>query len=153
FPLGDPLLAAAVHDSDVLVPVDLELPEGPCREPVVVVAVQNDGGLVADTALAQQLLELFARYNIANERVAELRRPVPSGGACDVTLIVRGRIDVDLDDANSCIGCVLRHPVGGHENVCCCSSGHRPLLCKTDILSRARPGAPPAGSQGLVSAP
>src|SRR5262249_20717421 len=45
---GQPLLAAAVHDADVLMAVDLQLPERPGREPVVVVAVEHDRRLVVD---------------------------------------------------------------------------------------------------------
>src|SRR5262245_61549759 len=122
--------------------VDLELPERPGSEPVVIVAVQDDRGLVVDATLAQQFFELFDRHNIADQRVTELSSPVPSGGAGHVALVVRGRIDVDFDDANSCIGCVLRHPVGGHENVGNRGSGHHCLLYETVILSRARPAVP-----------
>src|SRR5947207_11867696 len=43
-PFGQPLLAPAVHDPDVVVAVDLQLPEGPRRKPVVVVAVEHDRG-------------------------------------------------------------------------------------------------------------
>src|SRR4029453_4715917 len=111
--------------------------------PVVIVAVQDDRGLVVDAALAQQRLELLDRHNVADQCVAELCGPVPSGGAGHVALVVRCRIDIDFDDANSSISCVLCHPVGGHENVGNRGSGHHCLLCKTVMLSRARPAVPP----------
>src|SRR5439155_15900897 len=41
--LCDPLRASTVHEAHVLVAVVLEEPEEPCREPIVVVAIDRDG--------------------------------------------------------------------------------------------------------------
>ena len=55
--LVDPLLAAAVQDPHVVVAVELQIPVGVGGEPVVLVAVEDDGRVVADSALAEQPLE------------------------------------------------------------------------------------------------
>ena len=47
----EPVLAPAVEDADVAVAVQLELPVGPRREPVVVVAVEHDRRVGADARL------------------------------------------------------------------------------------------------------
>jgi hypothetical protein len=113
---GEPFLAAAVHVPHVFVPVDLQLPERPRREPVVVVAVEHDRGLVVDAAPAEQRFELVGRHDVAHQRIAQLRRPVPADGPRNVSLFVRGRIDVHFDNAHAGVGGVLRNPVGGDEN-------------------------------------
>src|SRR5262249_50613573 len=46
--LFEPFLAAAVDEPHIFVAVKLELPESVSREPVVVIAVKNDGGVVRD---------------------------------------------------------------------------------------------------------
>ena len=74
-------------------------------------------GLVVDAALPQQLLELLERDDVARERVAELGRPVPAGGAGHVALVVRGRIDVHLDNADAGVVCMLGYPVGRHKHI------------------------------------
>src|SRR6185436_4699972 len=114
---GKPLLAAPVHDPHVLVAVHPELPERPRGEPVVVVAVEHDRRVVVDAALTEQLLQLPDGNDVAHERVAQLGRPVPSGGAGDVSLVVRRGIHVDLGDADVGVFGVLRYPVGRYENV------------------------------------
>src|SRR3984885_1005484 len=58
-PIELPLLAATVEQLDVLVAVQLEIPVGVAREPVVVAAVEDHGVVVGDTAVAQQLGELL----------------------------------------------------------------------------------------------
>ena len=50
------------------------------------------------------------------ERVAELGRPVPAGGAGHVSLIVGGGVDVHLDDAHAGVWRVLSDPVGCHQH-------------------------------------
>ncbi len=115
--LGEPLLAAAVHDLDVVVAVDLQLPECPCREPVVVVAVQHDRRLVVDAGPAEQILELLDGNDVAHERVAQLGRPVPAHRAGHMTLIVSRRIHVDLDDTDTGVTRMLSNPVGCDEHV------------------------------------
>jgi hypothetical protein len=130
-----------VHDPHVLVAVDLQLPERPCREPVVVVAVEDDRGLVVDTGLAEQLFQLPGRHDVADERVAELGRPVPAGGPGNMTLIVCSRIDVDFDDADARVGGVLRHPLSGNENVRKCHS-HGGLLAESSRKSPILPQGP-----------
>ena len=42
----------------------------------------------------------FIGHDVADERVAQLGRPVPAGRAGHVALVVGGRIDVHFDDAD-----------------------------------------------------
>src|SRR4029077_15452641 len=53
--LFQPLLASAVDQLHILVPLILQLPEGVGREPVVVVTVEQDGRIIGDSRLTQQL--------------------------------------------------------------------------------------------------
>ncbi len=50
--LGHPLGPAPVHQLDVPVTVVFQLPEGPGRKPVVVIPVEDDGGVVIDAGVA-----------------------------------------------------------------------------------------------------
>ena len=51
---GFPLGAATVHKFHLGVSIVLHLPEGPGSEPVVVVSVQDNGGVVADARVAEK---------------------------------------------------------------------------------------------------
>ncbi len=97
--------------------VNLQLPERPRREPIVVVAVQNNGRLVVDAALPEQFFELLHWDDVADERVAELGRPVPAHGAGNVALVVRRRVNVNLDDAHARVVAVLGDPLGRDEDI------------------------------------
>ena len=113
---GEPFLSAAVHDPHVLVPVHLQLPERPGGKPVVVVAVQDDRRLVVDAGAAEKGFELVRRHDVAHNGVAELGRPVPACCAGHVSLIVRRRIHIDLDDPDAGVGRMLCDPIRGRED-------------------------------------
>jgi len=53
----EPFLAAAVDEADVLVAVELQLPQCVGGEPVVVVTVEEDGGVVGNAGGAEKFLE------------------------------------------------------------------------------------------------
>ena len=84
--------------------VQLELPVRPGREPVVVVAVQDDRRVRADARFGQQRAEVLAAGDVAADPVGQLARPVPADGARQVALLVGGRVDVDLDEADVRVG-------------------------------------------------
>ncbi len=109
--------------------VDFQLPEGPGREPVVIVAVEHNRCLVVDAGAAEQFLEFLDGHDVADQGVAELGRPVPAGGAGHVALIVRRGIHIHFDDANASVGGVLRDPFSCDQNIrqCC---GHFDPPCK-----------------------
>jgi hypothetical protein len=96
---------------------DLEQPKAIGGKPVVVVAVENDRGVIVDSGIAKQLFQLGFRDDVAYERVAELRRPVPPYRSRDMSLVVGGRIDVDLGDSDRRILQVLACPIGADEDV------------------------------------
>ena len=112
-----PVLAPAVEDADVVVAVQLELPVGPRGEPVVVVAVQDDRRVRADPRRGQQRAEVLAAGDVAADPVGQLARPVPADGARQVALLVGGRVDVDLDEADVRVGQVGERPVAVDEGV------------------------------------
>ena len=72
--LVEPVLAPAVEDAHVAMAVQLELPVGPRREPVVVVAVQHDRRVRADARRLEQGAEVLARRRCR----AGCRRPAGS---------------------------------------------------------------------------
>ena len=53
----EPFLAAAVDEADVLVTVELQVPQGVGGEPVVVVTVEEDGGVVGNAGSAEKFFE------------------------------------------------------------------------------------------------
>ena len=108
--------------------VHLQLPECPRRKPVVVVSVENNGGVVVDAGVSQQLLHLRLGRNVAHQRVAQLRRPVPADGAGDMSLVVGGRIDVHFRNPDGGIGKMLADPIGSDQNVCSILRCHICLL-------------------------
>ena len=113
---GDPLRATAVDELRVLVPVVLQQPEEPRGEPVVVVAVDDDGRVLRDAALGEELLELLLVEEIAHRLLLQIGLPVHADRARRVTLVVGRRVDVDLEDAHVRILRMLREPVGLDES-------------------------------------
>src|SRR4029079_13246360 len=93
-----PLLAAAVEDANVRVAVDLQIPVGVGREPVVLVAVDDDRRVGPDPALAEELLEALPIDEIALQWILEIVAPVQLHGAGDVPFVVEIGILVDLGD-------------------------------------------------------
>ena len=112
--LAHPLDAPAVHDANVGVTVDLELPEGVGGEPVVVVAVDDDRRIRGNAGRSEQALDLLLVQDVAGHRVVQLGRPVPADGAGDVPLVVGLGVHVHLDEYDVVVVPVLRHPVGIH---------------------------------------
>ncbi len=95
----EPFLAAAVDEADVPVAVQLQLPKGVGGEPVVVVAIEQDGGVVGNARGAQKFFEGGLVDQIAADVVLELGLPVPTDSAGDVSLVVGGGVHVDFDEA------------------------------------------------------
>ena len=101
---------------DVVVAVELEVPVGVGREPVVVAAVQDDGVVVGDAALGQQCLELLLAHEVAADRVLQVLLPVEADRAPDVVLVVGGGVLVDLDEDDLRVVEVGLDPVGVDED-------------------------------------
>ncbi len=119
--------------------VQLELPVRPRGEPVVVVAVEDDRRVRCDPAVSQEGAEVLAAGDIAADPVGELAGPVPADGARQVALLVGGRVDIDLDEANARVVEVGLRPgridedVGGGVG-----GGHRESFL--EWVAAARPG-------------
>ncbi|MCY1511281.1 hypothetical protein D9M68_456950 [compost metagenome] len=114
-PLGLPLDAPAVEQLDVGHPVHIEYPGTPGGEPVVVVAVENGGGVVGDAGLAQQRLEVLLAGDVAADRVDQVAVPGEVHRAGNVPALVEARHHADLDDAHLGIVEVLFQPVGADQ--------------------------------------
>ena len=97
--------------------VDVEDPGAPGGEPVVVVAVEDDRGVLVDAELAQQRLEFLLRGDVALHRVDQVGVPDDVLRARNVAALEQARLDADLDDADLRVGEVLLQPVGGDERV------------------------------------
>src|SRR5579875_404991 len=93
-----PLLAAAVEQLDLVVPVELEVPVGVGGEPVVVAAVEDHGVVVGDAAITQQLGELLGVDEVAADRVLQIGTPVQFDRAGDVAGVVGAGVLVDFDE-------------------------------------------------------
>ena len=96
--------------------VDLQVPVGVRREPVVLVAVQDDGGLVPDPAVSHQRLERGLVDEVALQRVLQVVLPVQLGGTGNVALVVEIGVLVDFGDGDPVVCEVLGEPLGGDEH-------------------------------------
>ena len=75
-----------------------------------------------------ELAELLSAGDVAADPVGELAGPVPADGAGKVALLVRGRVDVDLDEADVRIVEMGLGPFGVDEDVAGVSgNGHGDL--------------------------
>jgi hypothetical protein len=101
------------------VAVVAEVPVGVGGEPVVAVAVEDDGVLVGDPVGAHQLGEGLGAEEVAGLLVLEVLLPVKADRAGDVGLGVEGGVLVDLDDLDVVVIEVRGDPVGLHEDVVC----------------------------------
>ena len=73
---GDPFGAAAIHQTNVFVAVILEEPEGVGGEPVVVVAIEDDGSIRRDARFGEQAVEFILGEDVAVDLILQLRFPV-----------------------------------------------------------------------------
>ena len=116
-PLRDPLLARAVHELHLVVPVVLQVPVGVGGEPVVAVAVEHDRVVVRDAARAEQLAEVLRPEEVALHLVLEVLLPVEADRARDVRLRVERRVLVHLDDPDRVVVEVVLDPLRVDQNV------------------------------------
>src|SRR5262249_26900582 len=114
-PFELPLLAAAIHQGGMLVAVNFADPVRECGEPVVVVAIKDDPRGVGDPALAHQLFEGGAGWNVAADRIAELGGPVEADRPLDVASLVSGGVHVDLQESDLGVLEIVVDPLGGYE--------------------------------------
>jgi hypothetical protein len=99
------------------VPVVAEVPVGVGGEPVVAVAVEDDGVLVGDPAAAHQGAEVLGPEEVALDLILEVGAPVESDRTRDVALGVEGGVLVDLDDSDRVVVEVLGDPIGLDQDV------------------------------------
>ncbi len=92
-----------------------EHPERVCGPPVVLVAVDHDGRVAADSLAADQLGEAGAVDVVADDGVVEVGVPVDLHGALDVAGLVEQHILVRFDDDEAGRSEVFGEPLGGDE--------------------------------------
>ena len=97
--------------------VQLQLPIRPRGEPVVVVAIQHDRRVRADARCRQECAEVLAARDVATDAVGELAGPVPADRSRQVALVVGGRVDIDLDEADRRVVETGLRPGGVDEGV------------------------------------
>jgi len=112
-----PLLAPAVQELHVVEPAELQDPVGVCGEPVVVPAVEEDGGAVVHAHRTQEPGQPRLVHVVATDLRVQVGRPVPRDRAADVTLLVGARVLVDLDHTDRRIVEMLLEPVGVDQHV------------------------------------
>src|SRR5260370_7254931 len=99
--LFEPFLAAAVNEANILVAVVFQLPEGVGGEPVVVVAVEQNGGVVGNAGGTEKFFESGFIDQIAPDVVLELSLPVPANGAAHVPLLLSPAIHIHSTTPNT----------------------------------------------------
>ena len=125
-----PFGPSAIHDAYILVPVNLELPESPGGKPVVIVAVKNHLGAVADSRLTQKFFEIFLGGDVALVGVAQLGIPGPTNGPRDMAFIIGLGVHVDFDDSDIGIVLVLLDPLRRNQHFRMFVISHMVLLLK-----------------------
>ena len=113
--LFQPLLPPAVNQPDILVPVIFQLPQSVRREPVVVVAVKQNGRVVRNSRRAQQRLQRLLIDQIPPHIILQLRLPVPAHRARDVSLVVGRGVHVHFHQTNLRIVQMLRRPLRRYQ--------------------------------------
>lgn len=102
-----PFAAAAIQQLHVVAQaVDIEHPGAPGGEPVVVVAIEDDGGVLVDPEPAQQRLELVATGDVAIDRLDQVGVPDHVLGARNMATFEQSGFDADLDHPD--LPCTLR---------------------------------------------
>ena len=89
-----------ISDRGVGMTEELEDPERICCPPVIFIAVEDDGGLVADTVAGHEVGETLAIQVIAAEFVVQVADPIDLDRAGNVALIVEENVFVGFDDAD-----------------------------------------------------
>src|SRR6202041_1256873 len=107
-----PLLATAIDEPGILVAVIFQLPQSVGGEPVVIVTVKKNCGVVGNAGLAQQLFEGGLVNQVAPHVILKLRLPVPADGAGNVALFVGGGVYVYFDEPNFGVVQMSRGPFG-----------------------------------------
>ena len=96
--------------------VDLQVPVRVGREPIVLVAVDDERRVVRDPALAHQALEGRLVDQIAFDRILQIVAPVQLDCARNVPLVVQIRVLVDLGDDDVVVVQMFGQPVRRHEH-------------------------------------
>jgi hypothetical protein len=133
------------------VAVDLQVPVRVGSEPVVLVAVEDDDGIVRDPAIAHHPLERRLLDEVALDRILKVVTPVQLDRARDVTLVVEIRILVDLGDDDFLVVQVLGEPVRRDEHRFRISVLRHPSLLRLSKMKCAAGRAYHHSSPGVLT--
>ncbi|MCY1527479.1 hypothetical protein D9M68_625470 [compost metagenome] len=112
---GFPLDPPAVEQFDVIDAVHIEHPGTPGGEPVVVVAVEDGGGVLGYAGFTQQRLEVLLAGDVAFDRIDQVGVPAEIHRAGNVPAFVHARHHADLDDSHLGIVEILLQPVAADQ--------------------------------------
>jgi hypothetical protein len=123
--LVHPPQAAAIHHLHIANPEQLKDPQRIGGPPVVLVAIEDDRGVLVDPLRAKQALEPIPIDVVADQLVIKIVGPVDLDCAGDVTGVVEQKVFVGLHQSDLGILEMLGHPIGRDE---CLRVGVPPLL-------------------------
>lgn len=94
----------------------LELPEGICREPIVVITIQHNRRVVGDARLAAQFFKFFLAHEVAADVILKLGLSIPAHRILDVALVVGAGVNVHFHQPHLRIVRVLGDLIRAHQN-------------------------------------
>ena len=92
----------------------LENPEGVGRPPVAFVTVEDDCGVVGDSKLLHEALELLLAHVVAHDRIVQVVLPVDFLCAGDVARVVEKNVFVRFEQADAAVVQVSGDPLGAY---------------------------------------
>ena len=146
--LVQPAGPTPIHDFEVLQAEQLEHPEGIAGPPVVLVSVEDHGGVVMDPQLLDETLEVVSVQVVPGQGIVEIQDPVDLESARDVAHVVEDHVLVGFQEPDLGVVEVVLHPVRGDEHV---RMGVAPVFDGDDWLVRhldAPLGGSPVDARG-----
>jgi len=95
-----PLHTTTVEDANILLTVDVKDPCAPSSEPVVLISVEDNSGVIADASLLNQLAEVLCVDDVAVYSVNEICVPDKLNCILNVATLVDARFGAYFDDTN-----------------------------------------------------
>ena len=114
---GDPLVAAAIHNLDFLVPKKAKCPQSVARPPIRFVTVKYDSRAFGDSVLRTELGKYVWRNIVAHGLVLEIGAPIDVHGTGNMAHAVKQDILVAFHEPSIWLVQMHRQPVNCHQRV------------------------------------
>ncbi|MNS75704.1 hypothetical protein D3C72_1092320 [compost metagenome] len=126
-----PFLATAIQQFDVLHAVDIKYPCAPCGKPVIGVAIQDDGAVIVDAGVTQQLFKVLLAGDVATDGIDQVGMPFKIYRARNMCAFEYAGIHADFNQAQFWIVDVFFQPVGADQEVarCCMRTPQQQAAC------------------------